>query len=131
MNIRAVQNSLAGIVLPLADENITVARQIAELSVQQVRAQAPAKVGGGVGDCDAYRVASGFVPDEKSIAVGTTIRRGAEVYNEVVVKLIREARVNRLTSFSKEAGFAAGNLHNQSLIVLRTYGFVAVRLNES
>jgi hypothetical protein len=99
--------------------------------MNQVCAHAPAESSCRIGDGHEYRVTFGFVPDKKSIAIGATIRRGAEVYNEGVVKLICEARVGRRVSFCEETGFAAGNLHNQSLIDLGDHRFVAVRLNET
>ena len=111
VDIRGVQNRLAGIVLSLTDEHITIARQVMELRMQQVSARAPAEMSCRVGDCYIYRVTPDFMLDEKPIAIGTAVGRGAEVHVEGVVKLIREARVSRNTTFTQLAGLAARNLH--------------------
>jgi len=111
LNIRGIQYSLAGIVLSLTHKHITIARQVMELRMQHVCAVAPAEMSCRVGNCHKDRVTPDFVPDEKAIAIGTAVGRGAEVHVEGVVKLIREARVSRNTTFTQLAGLAARNLH--------------------
>lgn len=92
-----------------------------KLRMQHIGAVAPAKMGGGVGNCYKDRVTPGFVPDEEAIAIGTAVGRSAEVHVENVVKLIREARVSRYATFPQLAGHATRHLHDHSLIVFRSY----------